>query len=80
MMTRKNTLMLAAAIAIAASSFAAGAYANQPRMVSALRFLQDARAELNAAQTNKGGHRERAIELVNAAIRQVNEGIAYGGN
>ena len=35
------------------------------------------RAELEAAVPNKGGHRERAIELVDRAIVQVREGIAF---
>ena len=39
----------------------------QPRMDAALALLQNARAELEAAVPNKGGHRERAIELVDRA-------------
>jgi hypothetical protein len=49
----------------------------QPRMDAALAPLQNARAELEAAVPNKGGHRERAIELVDRAIVQVREGIAF---
>ena len=49
----------------------------QPRMDAALALLQNARAELEAALPNKGGHRERAIELVDRAIVQVREGIAF---
>jgi hypothetical protein len=49
----------------------------QPRMDAALALLQNARAELEAAVPNKGGHRERAIELVDRAIMQVREGIAF---
>jgi hypothetical protein len=49
----------------------------QPRMDAALALLQNARAELEAAVPNKGGHRERAIELVDRAIVQVREGIAF---
>ena len=29
---------------------------------------------------NKGGHRERAINFVNAAISETEAGIAYAGN
>ena len=46
-------------------------------MDAALALLQNARAELEAAVPNKGGHRERAIELVDRAIVQVREGIAF---
>jgi hypothetical protein len=49
----------------------------QPRMDAALALLQNARTELEAAVPNKGGHRERAIELVDRAIVQVREGIAF---
>ena len=45
-------------------------------MDAALALLQNARTELEAAVPNKGGHRERAIELVDRAIVQVREGIA----
>ena len=56
------------------------AIAAQPNMVNALRALESARAELIQAVPNKGGHRERAIQLVDQAIVQTREGIAYGGN
>jgi hypothetical protein len=39
--------------------------------------LQNARAALEHAEPNKGGHRERAIGLVDQAIVQVNEGIEF---
>jgi hypothetical protein len=58
---------------LAAMSFAS-AFAGQPHMQAALRHLRDARASLERATPNKGGHRERAIELVNQAIAQVEEG------
>jgi hypothetical protein len=47
----------------------------EPHMVNALRLLRDARAELVMAIPNKAGHRERAIELVDRAIGQVERGI-----
>ena len=49
----------------------------QPHMEASIRLLQNARAELVAALPNKGGHRERAITLVDQAIGQVREGIAF---
>ena len=51
--------------------------ADQPHMQAALAALRDARHELEVAERNKGGHRERAIELIDAAIAQVKEGISY---
>jgi hypothetical protein len=49
----------------------------QPRMDTALADLQAARAKLERAEHDKGGHREKALELVNAAIAQIKEGIRY---
>ena len=51
--------------------------AAQPQMQSALTNLRQARTNLNRATADKGGHRERAIDLVNQAIDQVEKGIAY---
>ena len=79
-MTRKSLTFLAGALAIAAFSFTAGAIAAQPHMVNALHALNNARTELTVANVNKGGHRERALDLVNQAIAQTNAGIAYAGN
>ena len=52
-------------------------YAAQPHMQSALGHLKAARHELEIATPNKGGHRERALELTDKAIVQVEEGIAF---
>lgn len=49
----------------------------QPRMRAALDALRVADSELHAADPNKGGHRERAIELVERAIEQVQLGMEY---
>jgi hypothetical protein len=50
---------------------------HEPHMSAALGHLQQARAELEKAVPNKGGHRERAMELVDKAIQQVQEGEVY---
>jgi hypothetical protein len=50
---------------------------NQPHMRAALGSLQSARGQLQAATADKGGHRAKAIDLVNAAIAEVNRGIAF---
>jgi hypothetical protein len=54
--------------------------ANQPNMQAALGSLQAARAELIQARPNKGGHRDRAINFVNAAISETEAGINYAGD
>lgn len=51
--------------------------AGQPHMVAALGHLHSAQSELESAAANKGGHRERAIVLVNQAIAEVQAGIDY---
>ncbi len=65
-------------VLILAVGFIAGQLsAAQPQMQSALTNLRQARTNLNRATADKGGHRERAIDLVNQAIDQVEKGIAY---
>lgn len=70
----KASLLL---VVIVVAFFAGQMSASQPAMQSALRNLRAARADLNRATSDKGGHRERAIELVNQAIDQVEKGIAF---
>jgi hypothetical protein len=50
---------------------------HEPHMSAALGHLQQAREELQRAAPNKGGHRARAMELVNQAIQQIQEGEQY---
>jgi hypothetical protein len=71
--TRK--LMLGAVIA---SSMGIGyAIGAQPHMTESMSLLQSARAELVKATPNKGGHRERALGLIDQAIGEVRAGIAF---
>jgi len=53
--------------------------AAQPHMVQARTYLNDALNELQAASSNKGGHRANAINYVRQAIDEVNLGIQYAG-
>lgn len=50
---------------------------DQPHMQAALEHLRKARAELDAAIPDKGGHRAAAIKATNDAIKHTEEGIAY---
>ena len=52
--------------------------ADQPNMRAALAHLREAKAALQRADHNKGGHRGRAIEIINRAIAEVEAGIAAG--
>jgi len=55
----------------------AGAVPDQPFMEAARADLQKAKAELQLAMRDKGGHRAKASSLVSSAIGEVNAGIAY---
>ena len=70
-----NRLLMGTAVA---SSLGIGyAIGAQPHMEATIALLQNARSELNAATPNKGGHRERALVLIDQTIEQVREGIAF---
>lgn len=55
-------------------------YADQPRMTAARTDLLQARSQLQGATRNKGGHRAKAIDLINSAIVEVNAGIRFDRN
>lgn len=67
------------AVALAATLtcgvFVGVALAAQPHMHAALDDLRAARSELDAAEHNKGGHREEAIRLTDQAINEVKMGM-----
>jgi hypothetical protein len=52
--------------------------AEQTHMLNAQAALQNALNELNMAEANKGGHRERAIGLTQQALDEVQLGIDAG--
>jgi hypothetical protein len=56
------------------------ALADQPHMHNALNALYTAQSELNAAGTNKAGHRVAALNYIASAINEVKLGIAAGRN
>jgi len=56
---------------------ASAAPPDQPFMEAARADLQKAKTELNLATRDKGGHRAKAVGLVNQAIGQVNAGIQF---
>lgn len=64
--------------AVLVTGFVAGrAHAAQPHMNAAVHHLRSARHELETALADKGGHRERAIRIVDRAIAETEEGISY---
>jgi hypothetical protein len=74
------TIYVLTGMVIGGLAVACTAGANQPNMQAALSSLQAARAELIQSRPNKGGHRERAINFVNAAISETEAGINYAGD
>jgi hypothetical protein len=66
------------ALAAAGSAGYAVGEVRQVHMNHALSDLQSARNELDQANRDKGGHRGRAVQLVDEAIGEVRAGIAAG--
>ena len=76
--TRSRIIVAFLLCAVLVSGFLLGrASADQPHMQAALDHLRAARAELDKADQDKGGHRARAIRLVDDAIAQVEKGIHF---
>jgi len=66
------------AVALVVGFAAGNAFAErQPHMQAALRALRNARQQLDSAEADKGGHRVKAVELVNQAIREVEAGVRF---
>ena len=72
----KARIALAAFSLLVIATFA-GAVPDQPFMRAARADLGTAKRELQKATPDKGGHRVKAIALVNNAIAEVDAGIAY---
>ena len=53
------------------------AHAAQNHMIEARKHLRSARQELHDAIADKGGHREKAIGLVDQAIAEVDAGMEF---
>jgi hypothetical protein len=49
----------------------------QPNMEAAMQQLRAAQASLQNASSDKGGHRVRAMQLIDQAMREVEEGMRY---
>ncbi|QFY63395.1 hypothetical protein FZ934_24305 (plasmid) [Rhizobium grahamii] len=79
-LSRRNALA-GAGLALAAGSLAAlassPALADQGNMEAALRQLGSALNSLHRAPPNKGGHKERAVQLIEEAMGEVQAGIDF---
>ena len=73
----RRIMTVALAVVFTLSTVAIAAPVDQPFMQAALNNLRDAQNSLRNASADKGGHRERAMDLTANAIAAVNNGIAY---
>ena len=74
-----STFVLAGALAtVVTVPYVTAAHAEeQPHMEAAHQLLKMAKEHLQLATTDKGGHRVKAIGLVNDAVEQVQKGINF---
>ena len=72
-----NKRMLITVMAVAGLLVPLAYAEKQPHMQHALHALENAKAQLEKAEHDKGGHRVKAIELINQAIAEVQAGIEY---
>ena len=80
-MSLRRSLTYLAIVVLVATGFVAGHLtAQQVHMVNALDHLKAAKAELEAASPDKGGHRAKAIQLTKDAIHQTELGIGVGAS
>ena len=81
----RRILRTRSALALSAASlfliaFLVGCASGQPHMQSALDHLLAAKSQLQAATSDKGGHRVRAIQLVDEAVVEVELGMEHARN
>ncbi|HET6464384.1 MAG TPA: hypothetical protein VFH55_02085 [Nitrospiria bacterium] len=76
-MDRKNLMVILAAFFLIVGISVSVWAEKQPHMKSALEGLRQAKAQLEKAEPDKGGHRVEAIKLIDQAIQEVKAGIEY---
>jgi len=70
-------ILVIAILLVGLAAIGQAAIPDQPFMEAARADLMKAKAELQLATRDKGGHRAKALSLVNQAIAEVNRGIAF---
>ncbi len=74
----KRTIMILVIGILIGGAVGSWAAIHQPHMIAALDALKRAKVELEAGEHNKGGHRVKALELVDKALTQTEKGIEAG--
>ncbi|MEF0943073.1 hypothetical protein [Rhizobium sp. BR 362] len=69
------SLALGTVIMPAAALIAAPAHAEQGNMEAAMRALNSALRSLHRATPNRGGHKARAVQLIEEAMAEVQAGM-----
>jgi hypothetical protein len=64
-------------VSIGSGAFNSASADQQPKMLSALDSLKSAQSSLEAATSDKGGHRVKAISLTKQAITEVEKGMKF---
>ncbi|HXY54151.1 MAG TPA: hypothetical protein VEM40_05695 [Nitrospirota bacterium] len=77
-MGKRITVVLLVTGLVIGGAIGGWAAMQQPHMMAALEALKKAQMELEVAEHNKGGHREKALKLVHQAIEQTKKGIEAG--
>jgi hypothetical protein len=78
MSQRLKTIALVLGSGLVGSLLTGTAYAQmQGNMVNARASINQGIGYLQAAQSDKGGHRTNAINLARQAVREINLGIGY---
>ena len=75
----KNTLKIMGIAVLVVSAFCFGRSAVEfPELNAAKKSLMEAKTRLQNAARDFGGHRTKAAEAVDKAIKEVDEAILYG--
>jgi len=74
----KNSIKAVAVCGLVVGAFCFGkAVAEFPELNAAKKNLLEAKNHLNAAASDFGGHRVKALESVEKAVKEVDEAILY---
>ncbi|GAB5374457.1 MAG: hypothetical protein AcusKO_09190 [Acuticoccus sp.] len=73
----KRDIITATIAAVFTTGVVTAAVAQQTRMENAVKYLKLAKDELQKANPNKGGHRVKAMNLIDEAIQQVRMGKRF---
>jgi hypothetical protein len=80
MRKRISALLVALTMIVGGFVLTASVGADQPFMIAARTDCNTALGFLRRATADKGGYRARSVKMINSAISEINQGIAYDRN